>query len=193
MKKLARALPILLILAVIVAVILALFSYNEVQEETERKRYSLDYMEDVERASEEFGVRREIIFAVIYVESSFRPAVVSKSGAVGLMQIKPDTFRDLQRRLKEEYPDDSLTDPAVNIRYGTYYLSYLYDIFDDWDVTFAAYNGGMGNVRDWLADPRYSPDGKTLSDIPYEETAAYVKKIRAAVEKYKQIIHTEEE
>ncbi len=192
MKKLTQILLILLIPAVIAVVILSFFAYNEIQEEAERKRYSLDYMEEVEKNAEKFGIRREIIFAVIYVESSFRPKVVSKSGAVGLMQIKPDTFHDLQRRLKEEYSDEALTDPAVNIRYGTYYLSYLYNIFDDWNVTFAAYNGGLGNVRNWLSDRRYSPDGKTLSEIPYEETAAYVKKITAAVEKYQQILNTEE-
>lgn len=191
MKNLSRVLAILLIPAVAVLIILAFFTYKEIQEEEERKSYSLEYIEYVEQASEEFGVRKEIIFAVIYVESSFRPDVVSDSGAVGLMQMKPKTFQDMQRRLGEEYPDEALTDPAVNIRYGTYYLCYLYNIFDDWEVTFAAYNGGMGNVRKWLEDERYSEDGKTLKDIPFEETARYVKKINAALEKYKEILNSE--
>lgn len=191
MKNPTRIFAILLIPVVAVLIIVAFFTYKEVQEEEERKSYSLEYMEYVEQASEEFGVRQEIIFAVIYVESSFRPAVVSGSGAVGLMQMKPDTFQDMQRRLHEKYPDEALTDPQTNIRYGTYYLSYLYNIFGDWDVTFAAYNGGMGNVRAWLADERYSEDGKTLLEIPYDETAAYVKKIKAALEKYREILNSE--
>ncbi|MGM9637315.1 MAG: lytic transglycosylase domain-containing protein [Eubacteriales bacterium] len=190
------ALTVLTVLLVIVLVVVTLAKVGESQEEMEEKSYPLEYMEIVLNASEEFEVPPEIIYGVIFVESSFRPAVVSSSGAVGLMQLKPSTFLDMQERYVRANPDtpvhpeESLTDPEVNIFYGTCYLAYLYDYFGDWEIVYAAYNGGMGNVREWLTDERYCEDGK-LVNIPLEETATYVQKVNVAVEKYKDILDSE--
>lgn len=163
-----------------------------IEKKIEEKSYPLEYYEIVEQNSSDFGVPMNIIFGVILTESAFDSDAVSKTGAMGLMQIMPETFADLQGRLGDEYSDDKLFDPEVNIRYGSYYLSYLYDIFGDWEITFAAYNGGMGNVKKWLADDRYSKDGVLVS-IPFDETREYVKKVASAAEKYKDIIYKTEE
>lgn len=188
MSKRKNALLILIVTALLLLSVIGVSIIIHIEKKIEEKSYPLEYYEIVEQNSSDFGVPMNVIFGVILTESSFEPSAVSKTGAVGLMQIMPETFADLQRRLGDEYDDDMLFDPEVNIRYGTYYLSYLYDIFGDWEMTYAAYNGGMGNVRKWLADERYSKDGK-LVNIPFAETEAYVKKVSSASEKYKEIIN----
>ena len=132
-------------------------------------------MAHVYTASAEFGVPVAMILAVIRTESDFRPDAVSDAGAKGLMQLMPQTFLWLCEELNETQENERITDPWINIRYGTYYLSYLYEKFGSWRVALAAYNAGEGRVTEWLADPTLTSDG-TLRRIPYPETAAYVKK-----------------
>ena len=60
---------------------------------------------------------------------------------------------------------------------GAYYLSFLIDYFQDERLGICAYNAGQGNVSSWLADERYSEDGKTLKEIPFEETRIYLQKV----------------
>ena len=117
-----------------------------------------------------------MILAVIRAESSFDPNAVSRVGAKGLMQLMPDTFSWLcKEALNEPHNAQKIEDPATNVRYGTYYLSYLYEKFGSWRVALAAYNAGEGRAKEWLNDPTLTLDG-TLRRIPFPETAAYVKK-----------------
>lgn len=125
-------------------------------------------------AAASFDVSPAMILAVISTESDFKPDALSSVGAIGLMQLMPDTFAFLRdERLKEDIPDDAIWQRDVNIRYGTYYLSYLFDRFGSWHTALAAYNAGEGRVADWLKDPLLS-DGITLFRIPFEETENYV-------------------
>lgn len=125
-------------------------------------------------AAASFDVSPAMILAVISTESDFKPDALSPVGAIGLMQLMPDTFAFLRdEKLKEDIPDDAIWQGDVNIRYGTYYLSYLFDRFGSWHTALAAYNAGEGRVADWLADPLLS-DGTTLFRIPFEETENYV-------------------
>lgn len=142
----------------------------------------------VEKYSDEYDVPQHIIYAVIKAESGFDPEARSGVGAIGLMQMMPSTFEDMTDNHLKEYLDSSaLYDPETNIRYGTYYLSYLYKMFGNWDVVYAAYNGGLGKVKAWLEDERYSPDGKTLRQIPIDETREYVKRVSKNIEKYDEL------
>lgn len=125
-------------------------------------------------AAASFDVSPAMILAVISTESDFKPHALSSVGAIGLMQLMPDTFAFLRdERLREDIPDDAIWQRDVNIRYGTYYLSYLFDRFGSWHTALAAYNAGEGRVADWLKDPLLS-DGITLFRIPFEETENYV-------------------
>ena len=178
---------VILTVAVIFLAVAALFEYlPSLFDDVDEITYPLEYKDEIEKASEEFDVPIERICAVIYVESRFDPSVTSSVGARGLMQIMPETFADVQKALKTDYTDDDLYDPAVNIRAGTYYLSYLYKILGDWELVHAAYNAGIGNVWSWLDDDRYSKDGK-LTDVPFGETKNYLKKVAIAKEKYKEL------
>ena len=163
---------------------------NELWNVIEQKLHPMDYSEIISAASEEFDIPEYIIYATIKVESDFDPNAVSSAGAIGLMQMIPSTFEWLTgpQHLDENLSTKSLDDPKVNIRYGTYYLSYLYKKFDyNWDNTFAAYNGGETNVASWLKDPQYSDLKGNLTNIPLKETENYVKKINKEIETYREL------
>ena len=165
---------------------------NEFWNFIDKKLYPLDYSEIVAEASEEFDIPQYVIYATIKVESDFEADAVSSAGAIGLMQMLPSTFEWLtgSEHLDENLSTKNLDDPEVSIRYGTYYLSYLYKKFDyNWNTTFAAYNGGEGNVAKWLDNPKYSDLQGNLTDFPKEfgETKNYVKKINRAIDSYKKL------
>ena len=153
------------------------------------KMYPTTYEEIIEIYSEEYGVPKHLIFSVIKVESGFDPYAESSAGAVGLMQMMPSTFEWLTsaEHLGENLSVSRLTDPEVSIRYGTYYLRYLYQKFGNWDVVLAAYNGGEGNVTQWLEDPECSDELGNLTYIPFKETRNYVKKVNDAIAQYEKL------
>ena len=152
-----------------------------------RFRYPQKYMEYVEPYAREYGLEENFVLAVIFAESSFDPEAVSHAGARGLMQLMPDTGAWLAGKLDMENVDaDDLFDPATNIRLGCYYLSYLEERLEDRELVLAAYNAGMGNVRKWLQDERYS-DGVQLLSIPIKETENYVEKTLRTYEKYEEL------
>lgn len=122
----------------------------------------------------EYGVSRDLIYAVIKAESNFNAAAVSNKGARGLMQLMPATAAFVAEKLGESSFD--IDDPKQNIRFGVYYLSYLQKRFDGESVVLAAYNAGENTVGRWLEDDSLSPNGR-LEHIPYAETKKYVDKI----------------
>ncbi len=146
--------------------------------------YPLKYTEYVEKYSADFGIDKNLLYAVIKTESSFNPEAVSSADAVGLTQITPETFEWLKTKLGEEDESLSLTDPETSIKYGAFFLGYLLDEFENTDTALAAYHAGRGRVNDWLEDEKISPDGKNLAEIPVKETAHYVRKVNKALNIY---------
>ncbi len=127
------------------------------------------------------------VMAIIKAESSFIPSSVSPTGAVGMMQITKPTYEtDIKANLKLEEDFEDLFDAEFNVKCGTYYLHWLDERLDGYEQLAAAYNGGIGNVRNWLADPAYSTDGKTLivENIPRDQTKRYVRKVMTFYEEY---------
>ncbi len=157
------------------------------------KKFQLEYYEEVKNASDEFGVPEDMILAVIKTESNFIADSQSSAGAKGLMQLMPDTFSWVAMRLGEPENPENICDIVTNIRYGTYYLSFLMERLENEETVYAAYNAGYNRIKGWLADERYSHDGKTLYEIPYEETSDYVIKVSKAREKYKNILSEQNE
>lgn len=143
------------------------------------------YAKYVKTYAERFDVPEHVIYAVIEVESDFDADAVSDAGAVGLMQLMPDTFKWLTQSILFEYCDVGLRyDPETNIRHGTCYLSWLYERYGRWDLVFAAYNAGQGNVDEWLDNEEYADGEGGLAEIPFTETRNYVGKVTSAMEKY---------
>ncbi|MEG1192240.1 MAG: lytic transglycosylase domain-containing protein [Clostridia bacterium] len=152
--------------------------------------YPLAYVDLIDQYATTYALDPARVAAVIYCESSFQPEAVSSAGAVGLMQIMPQTGKWVAEKLGEgDYQLQKLTDPETNIRYGCWYLNYLNGRFDE-DMTkvTAAYHAGGGRVNEWLEDEANSQDGEKLSYIPSDVTRAYVKNVYAAYEKYKEIM-----
>ncbi|MBQ2862818.1 MAG: lytic transglycosylase domain-containing protein [Clostridia bacterium] len=180
-KAFIRSVTVIIIFALSIAI--GYYS-SLLWDKAEKNLYPLRYAEFVDDASESFGVPKKIIYAVIKTESDFDSTAQSSAGAIGLMQIAPATFEEISGKLGDSYEKGMMYDPETNIRYGTYYLSYLYRYFEDWDLVFAAYNAGMGNVSSWLDDTQYSDGQGHLVNIPFAETSQYVKKINDAINKY---------
>lgn len=155
----------------------------------QKQLYPRDYCDFVSRYSAEYSVPEPLVYAVIHTESGFDPDAVSHAGATGLMQLMPDTLDWLSRLLDEDEPTGEINDPETNIKYGTYYLRHLYDRFGSWETAVAAYNAGHGRVTGWLEDSRYTDDGKTLKEIPIEETSNYVNKVFRTLEQYENIYY----
>ncbi len=179
----------IVILSILALSVLIGFLYQFIWDKIDRSNYPREYCEYVEKYSAEYGVPEYIIYSTIKVESGFDSSAESSAGAVGLMQLMPDTFRYLMAEMKEDYKADLIYGPETNIRIGTYYLSKLYLKYGNWDTVFAAYNGGETNVDGWLKDKEYSEDGETLKKIPFEETEKYVAKMNRAIEVYMRLYY----
>ena len=133
------------------------------------------------------GLDASLLAGVIYTESRFRDGQVSSAGALGLMQITPETARDIARKSGGTlFEIKDLATPQVNISYGAYYLRYLLNRFDgDEALALAAYNGGEGNVEKWAARAAARGERFRIADIPFVETREYVGKVRDAERDYR--------
>lgn len=183
--------PILIILSVVVLclfVIIGLKLTEKVATEFDKYTYPLRYTDIIYKYADEFNVPKSVILAMVKVESGFDPDAQSPVGACGLMQLMPDTFEWISTKLGESHSVGNIFDPDTNIKYGVYYISFLYDKYKNWECVYAAYNAGQGNVNKWLKDDRYSENG-VLTDIPFEETSNHVKKLNTARNKYLELYY----
>jgi soluble lytic murein transglycosylase-like protein len=120
----------------------------------------------IQAAAEKYGLAPPLLRAVMAVESNFNPGAVSEKGATGLMQLMPNTARDMLV--------DDLLDPGQNIDGGARYLRQLQNQFgNDLEKVLAAYNAGPEAVR---------RSGGAIP--PFRETQAYVKKVLALYDSY---------
>ncbi len=160
--------------------------------------YPFPYRPTIENYSARWKVDKFLAIAVMKVESNFTEAAHSPSGAVGLMQIMPETAAWIAYQLGEE-PDEvaedinNLREPETNIRYGTWYLAELEDEFKGNDVlALAAYNAGRGNVHEWIEKNHWSENFSAVDEIPYAETRDYVKRVLHCREKYSELYGSQE-
>ena len=134
------------------------------------------YLNEVNSACEDTKISNSLILAIIKTESSFAKDKVSSKGAIGLMQIMPDTAKYVSDLFFAGETFD-LKNERENILIGVTYLLYLFKKFEDKKTALCAYNAGEGRVFDWLQNINYSSDGKSIDKIPYKETSSYVKKV----------------
>src|SRR6266498_1867000 len=135
----------------------------------QRLRYPLRYEQIVRGHARNYRLDPALLAAVIYQESKFRADAKSESGAIGLMQLRPDTAKGIAIRTGgSRFKTSDLYNPELNVRYGSWYLRHLLDKYDDEKTALAAYNAGQRNVDTWRAE------GK---GIQFSETRAYVDRV----------------
>lgn len=151
----------------------------------QRRYYPLAYEHEIDAAAVRHRINPYLVSAVISAESGFEPRITSAAGAVGLMQVMPDTAADLLRRGSVSDPivrNRPLSDPAVNIEYGTAYLRYLVDRYHEVETVLAAYNAGLRHADQWSES-----GGNIREAIEFPETRAYVLKVVRAREHYEEL------
>ena len=183
-EAIKRSIAVIIILGIAVA---AGFGADRLFSAIQSKNYPRAYSEYVTKYAKTYGVPESVVYATIKVESNFRYDAESYKSAKGLMQLMPGTFEWMCEKEGIDPESVNINDPETNIRIGTKYLAYLYGEFEIWETVYAAYNAGPGTVRNWLADEKYAKDGH-LTDIPYSETASYVKKISNARSIYEKLL-----
>ena len=157
----------LVVVAVIVGITRLDFG-DKIQELT----LPLRHEDIIRQQAREKDVPADLIAAVINAESGFVDQT-SNAGARGLMQIQPATALDIERRSGgQTFTPADLADPDINVRYGTFHLRELLDLYDDNVVAaLAAYNAGPTNATSW------GGSAMSLDDIEFPETRAYVERI----------------
>lgn len=134
-----------------------------------RARYPLEYEDIIRGHARNYDLDPALLAAVVYVESRFDPGARSDAGAVGLMQLLPDTAKGIALRTGGGgFAVADLLDPEINVRYGSWYLRHLRQRYGDMRLALAAYHAGPGNVDEWL---------ERGAEIAFPETRTYVDEV----------------
>jgi Soluble lytic murein transglycosylase and related regulatory proteins (some contain LysM/invasin domains) len=134
-----------------------------------RIRYPLRYEQIVRGHAKNYDLDPSLLAAVIYTESRFDARARSDAGAIGLMQLLPDTAQGIAARTGgDAFVVDDLYVPELNVRYGAWYLRNLLNRYGDERTALAAYHAGPGNVDRWR---------KQGIGIQFPETRSYVAKV----------------
>lgn len=146
--------------------------------------YPMKYKDEIIEYAEESDISPALIASIINVESGFRKDIVSNKGAVGLMQIMPQTAEWICSKNSLNFDELDLKDEKTSISLGSKYLASLTSSFDNLDCAICAYNAGPTKVKSWLANEEYSKDGVKLDNIPYKETSEYLNKVKKNLRHY---------
>lgn len=185
MRFLARPKGLLLLLGLLLVAAIALWW-------SARRVYPYPYRALIEEAAARHQLEPNLVVALIRNESKFNPVAHSTEGALGLMQIMPETGAWIANQTGRPFKDDDLLDPAQNIEMGCWYLQNLNKEFaGDTVVVLAAYNGGRTNVRDWLDSQTWSGERHTLTQIPFPETRTYVGRVLRDEQIYRRLYRRE--
>ena len=175
------------IVVVIAALVYLLVAQRMVVPGLTERLYPIRYQEGISRVAERYGVDPYLIAAVARTESGYDPEAVSHAGAVGVMQLMPDTAEwivGLAGWKGGQEPD--LTDPDDNLELGAFYLAYLLERFDgDRRAAIAAYNAGPNVVAQWVSGG--DGGGIDLANVRFPETLTFVERVEEFVALYEQL------
>jgi soluble lytic murein transglycosylase len=150
--------------------------------------YPLGHTQTINGYAAKYRLDPALVAAVIYKESRFKDDARSSAGALGLMQLLPETARGIAIHTggTQFDPDNDLLNPDLNVRYGCWYLRHLMDKYhryrNGYVLALAAYNAGQANVDRWIAGR--SPGGRVR--IPFAETRDYVVSLEDLTGKYRE-------
>lgn len=143
----------------------------------QRLWYPLDYEQIVRGHARNYDLDPALVAAVIYQESKFKADAKSHQGAIGLMQLLPDTAKGIALHTGgTAFRVEDLYNPEINVRYGAWYLRHLLRKYGDERSALAAYNAGQATVDRWRREG---------TGIEYPETRAYVSRVEDLKEIYR--------
>lgn len=156
-------------------------------------RLPLRHEDIIRQQAREKGLDPALVAGVIYAESRFRDNQESSAGAIGLMQVTPDTARDIARESgANTFAIGDLHTADVNIRYGTWRLRDMLRRFDgDRVLAIAGYNAGPGNAQRWKDEAAAEGVPMTIARIGFPETRHYVEKVLDAERDYRRTYRSE--
>ncbi|KJB88506.1 lytic transglycosylase [Paenibacillus sp. E194] len=157
-----------------------------------RWMYPIAYEDEIRKYAAQYDVDPLLVAAIIRVETNFQAGRESRKGAIGVMQLMPETATWAMEQLKmnNRWSLDELKNTAdPNILIGTWYLKSLHKQFNEnWIAAIAAYNAGPGNVNKWIRNKVWDGSYDTAKQqIPYGETKLYVQRVIHYYDKYKNI------
>jgi soluble lytic murein transglycosylase len=169
---------LVVVLAVVGTVVGLVVSGRTVVPVVSEQIFPIHYTAEIADVAERYDLDPYLVAAVVKTESGFNPKAVSPAGAVGLMQLMPDTAEWITGLDEWLGGDDmELTDPSDSLELGACYLAYLRDKFDGETLAMlAAYNGGPGNVNGWI-EAAGGLEDFDIGDIPFEETRDFVQRV----------------
>ena len=186
MGKIARMK--ILVTAISILVILVYLVYNS---EWFQKKvlYPFPYQEMVYEYALENDLNPFFVAGVIRTESKFVATARSPKGAQGLMQMMPETAVWVAEQMEDrEFTLDKLKEFRVSIKMGTWYLASLRKEFKGNEVLMlAAYNGGRGNVKQWMQNYGWTMSFDNPEEIPFGETREYVTRVLRSKQRYQEL------
>jgi soluble lytic murein transglycosylase len=188
-RRLLRLVALVVVLGGIATAVALIVTGQTVVPVVSDKLFPIGYQVDIARVADKYGLDPYLVAAVAKTESGFRADVVSPAGAVGLMQLMPDTAAWLiGLDIWRGDSDPRLTDPADNLELGACYLAYLTARFgeDHRTATLAAYNAGPNAVGRWV-DAAGGPEAFVLADIEFPETRTFVERVQRYWELYRRV------
>jgi soluble lytic murein transglycosylase len=176
-----------LALAVMAGLLVALAVRGPVEKGFREITLPLRHEDIIRQQARDKDLDPALIAAVIYQESKFRHRT-SEAGAVGLMQILPDTAHFIAERSGgTQFTTEDLATPQINISYGSWYLRHLLDHYDGNKVlAIAAYNAGQTNVDKWVTRAGGEASFDHTKDIPFPETRGYVAGVLEHEQEYRE-------
>ena len=149
----------------------------------------------IEDYAQKYDIDPLIVFATIREESRFNPWDESVAGARGLMQIIYSTGEWIAQKINlENFTDEMLFSPKMNIDLGCWYINYLKERFSgDLILIISGYNAGPGITSQWMKKYNISDSDNFVENIPYDETREHVKKVLKSYLMYKRIVQFSED
>jgi soluble lytic murein transglycosylase len=150
--------------------------------------YPFGHAAVIRDAAKRAGLDPYFVAAVIREESSYDTRARSWVGAVGLMQLMPDTARLIAAEAGVRFTEPAgLWEPQVNIMLGAHYLAQLRARFQKPLLAVASYNAGPHRVQKWLAERPGADIEEFVDQIPFDETRAFVKRVFASWHHYRRL------
>lgn len=142
--------------------------------------YPIEYRDEIRKHADYYDVDPFLVASIIRVETNFKPGKESKKGALGIMQLMPDTANWAMEMAK--LPSVTLSsvknEVDTNIQLGTWYIQNLHQEMDGNPIAaIAAYNAGPGNVKNWIKKGMWDGTYENVKRIPVGETRHYVQRV----------------